>query len=238
MCLAHKKISNLNEYIDKYLSTYSVDSKIINKALLSASESLDTVSSEETIRILIKHHADVNIADSDGKSVLINIVSYAESEDIIKLILDHGADVNHQDDDGWTALMFATHCQQHIPILLKYDADINGAENDGMTPLMIAVQIYDSNIEDLLKYKPNINKQDKYGRTALMYAAWYSINPYYHVSILLENKADFNLKDHNGFSAFNCPFGRKIKYWKVIAMNYKKIIYQNLKSLKDVLEFL
>lgn len=61
----------------------------------------------EIVTSLIAAKADLNQADSQGKTALIYAVFFNKN-DIAKALLDAGADKTKQDSDGKTALDFAT----------------------------------------------------------------------------------------------------------------------------------
>lgn len=63
-------------------------------------------SSEQTIKVLIEHHGDLNLRDNKGRTAVMHAASSCCS-DAIPLLLQNGADPNARDNDGKTALDLA-----------------------------------------------------------------------------------------------------------------------------------
>ncbi len=62
--------------------------------------------SEETVQLLLKHGADANALDDDGKSAMIYAAARAYAP-IAGLLIEAGVDVNRRYGHGLTALMWA-----------------------------------------------------------------------------------------------------------------------------------
>jgi len=63
--------------------------------------------SVEVIRLLLSHHAQTNIFDSNGHTSLHTAAFHDDNLEIIRLLIDHGADVNARMEGGETALSLA-----------------------------------------------------------------------------------------------------------------------------------
>lgn len=61
----------------------------------------------DVIRLLLTHHADTNVFDSDGHTCLHTAAFHDDNIEIIRLLIDHGADVNARIEGGETALSLA-----------------------------------------------------------------------------------------------------------------------------------
>lgn len=79
---------------------------------------------------------DVNVADSSGRTPLIEAVFGGHLE-VIEKLLSLGADVNVRDLDGWTPLMEAASKGRAdlVRLLLAHGADFGARTNNGWTAL-------------------------------------------------------------------------------------------------------
>ena len=213
----------LNEYIEEYLK---VNPDVINwlikdgnwSALMSASRNSMTFSTNETVKILLKYGADVNLQEEKGWTSLMLASRNSNSESsekTVKILLEHDADVNLQNNDGQTALIMAS-CNSNsestegtVKMLLEHNADVNLQNNDGQTALILAS--YNSNskssektVKMLLENNADVNLQNINGHTALMLAVKNSktTSSIGTVRILLENKSDMYIQTKAGHNAF------------------------------------
>lgn len=61
----------------------------------------------DVIRLLLTHHAQTNIVDSNGHTCLHTAAFHDDNLEIIRLLIEHGADVNATTEGGETALSLA-----------------------------------------------------------------------------------------------------------------------------------
>jgi len=170
-----------------------------NEDLLMATKKQDI----EGIWTALKQGANVNTRSKyDGKTPLINSISYKDDPYITKMLLDRGADPNLKDFHGWTPLMHASYNNKKntAKLLLEYGADPNEQNDLGVTALMHVSEKGNTDMAKLLLEhgaKPNLPNDG--GATALMYAVTY--NKPDMVKLLLEHGADVNIKDKEGDTA-------------------------------------
>jgi len=91
---------------------------------------------KEGIEELLRQGVDINVVDTDKRTVLMVAVT---KKDIptVEFLLKKGADVNAQDSGGWTALAFAAqnNSVEIIKHLLKYAPKMDSRDEYGNTPL-------------------------------------------------------------------------------------------------------
>lgn len=61
----------------------------------------------DVIRLLLTHHAQTNMFDSNGHTCLHTAAFHDDNLDIIRLLIEHGADINARVEGGETALSLA-----------------------------------------------------------------------------------------------------------------------------------
>ncbi len=109
------------------------------------------------INILLAHHADPNLPDAKGRT-LLHRLSYVEFsgwghdgpagvDRLLQLLLNNGAMVSAKDRDGRTPLHFALADGRYTlaRILLDNGADANAKDNAGRTPMDLAGQVAGEN---------------------------------------------------------------------------------------------
>ena len=108
------KFKFLEEYIDLYLNKHPETINHKNgkgyTALMMATMNATSLSTKNTVKILLKHHADVNLTDNDGLSALMLAFKYDDTKmsgQSVKLLLEHGSNVNLIDKFGRTVLNYA-----------------------------------------------------------------------------------------------------------------------------------
>lgn len=94
----------------------------------------------ELVDFLIRHGAEVDARDAEGRTILVFVAKMGFFPDMVERLLAHGADVNAQDDAGRTALMYAAlnARQTLMNTLLDTGAAINMEDTGGRTALMYA----------------------------------------------------------------------------------------------------
>ena len=96
----------------------------------------------DTIDVLIKLGADINMTDPDGNTYLLKAVREDYSKEVVQAIINKGGDVNAVNNNYVSALGMA--CQKGqidtIDVLIKLGADINKTDPDGNTYLLKAVR--------------------------------------------------------------------------------------------------
>ena len=216
-----RKYPYLNEYINKYLKIYP--EKVDNKnsdgetSLMLAAENSQYCSSNETVKILLKHGANNNLQDNDGYTALMSAAQFsgaASSIETVKLLLDNNADVNLQDNNGLTALMYAIRnfgvysASGTVKMLLDHNTDVNLQDSDGSTALMYAIYYSQESIKLLLNYGADGNLQDDYNYTALTYAMSYceTCNVKKVVKTLLKYNIDIDIKTRSDNNATTLAF--------------------------------
>lgn len=129
------KCKILEEYINLYLDEHPEELNYKNArgmtALMLAALHSDTISTNNTVEILLKHGANVDIQDNNGKTALMHAAKHVicySSVKTIKLLLAHNANVNLQDITDWTAIMHSlspNNSPTTSKLLLDHGADIN-----------------------------------------------------------------------------------------------------------------
>lgn len=128
----------------------------------------------ETVRLLLKYHADVKARSANGETALHKAaLSWSNNAEVITLLLKAGADVNARDDSGDTPLHEAMSSgnMDTVKALLVKGIDLTVRDQFGRTPLHKAV---DNNhvavVEALLAKGANPALTDKNGNSALFTA--------------------------------------------------------------------
>lgn len=165
--------------------------------MISCSQGLQEITKE-----LIQRGADVNILSTSGNSALIYTCKYGDYE-MSKLLIDNGANVNIQTRLGSSPLMFAS-AKGFMDTKYSFD------END-----YIKIVVY------LIEKGADINCKDTNGNTALIHAC--KFNYLDIVSALLACKADKNLKNNEGKSAYsyaNSHISYLLSLWYIYSGSY------------------
>ena len=130
--------------------------------------------SSDCFKELIDLNIDINHRNVDGRSLLMESISYYKN-DRTKLLLEKEADINIIDNNGDTALILATkeHDSEKVEMLLKFGADTNIKNNKGDTALVLATENGDSKIvEMLLNFKADANIKNNSGNNSLIVAKY------------------------------------------------------------------
>ncbi len=100
LAIQYRRPALLDFFLEKGLSANAIsDGKPLLVIACDASRYLDA-------KTLIKHGADVNLADDQGTTPLI-MASTVNHEDLVRLLLDAGADPNRSDESGYRASDYA-----------------------------------------------------------------------------------------------------------------------------------
>jgi hypothetical protein len=111
-------------------------------------------STTESVELLLKAGATVELPDYDGDTALIIACQNGSRENVINLLLDHAKDVNLANRSGMTALHYAVQrnysnaCIEHF---LKVGADILAGDRSGKMAYDYAKDAGRSDLEGLLK---------------------------------------------------------------------------------------
>jgi ankyrin repeat protein len=165
--------------------------------------------SKRVVELLLAHKADINAQNAQGGTPLHSAVT-GKHGDVVRLLLANQANPNlalneKSQNPGWTPLVTAI-SQDDVPmarLLLENGADPNVLySRSGWTVLMQAVQKGSLElVEALVTAGADVNarSEENTRATALYFAT--SINPTNAaaiVELLLKNKAEVNVADHNG----------------------------------------
>ncbi|HNX77448.1 MAG TPA: ankyrin repeat domain-containing protein [Candidatus Rifleibacterium sp.] len=158
--------------------------------------------STEQIISALENPAQINMRNSQGRTVLMEtIFNYNNDPKIALLLVKAGADVNAIDEDGYTALMYAASKNEPelTRSLIKAGADVNARASNGQTPLMAAVLYGPETVAVLLESGANLEATDEKGFTPLMIAVEKSREE--TVKLLVNAGADVNARSKNGATA-------------------------------------
>ncbi|MGC9367824.1 MAG: ankyrin repeat domain-containing protein, partial [bacterium] len=98
------------------------------------------IEEERVVRVLLENGAEVNIADFEGETPLLE-ASRNNDVEIINLLLDNGAEVNVVNEKGYTPLLISVSYENYdvAELLVNAGADVNVENEDGYTPLIYAI---------------------------------------------------------------------------------------------------
>ena len=154
-------------------------------ALVAASHDLPT------LRILLQHGANPNLADKDGNTPMIDAISAPDALAIVSFLVAHGAKINAQNQAGQTALMVAAGDQNTALMtrLLALGADPNIQDKEGATALFDATTV---------TYSISLNKFIHPGTTKEFIQTPFSPTALEAVRVLLAHGAKMNVRDKKG----------------------------------------
>jgi ankyrin repeat protein len=208
----------LNEYISRHVDIINSKNTKGWTALMLACKNSNRTSSLDTIKILLKYGADVNLQSYNDRTALIYAAgcsNFDSSVETVRLLINNGADVNISGDDGWTALMHASRYSnadedsnlETVRILLDSGSNINLKNLGGFTALRLAIEDTDSGskletVKMLLEYGSDINSKSHDGWTVLMSTCrYFSLNNNLLARLLLEYEPDVNIINAAGWTA-------------------------------------
>ncbi|HON10737.1 MAG TPA: ankyrin repeat domain-containing protein [Chitinispirillaceae bacterium] len=123
-----------------------------------------------SVKKLVNEGADINAADANGRTALIE-AAWGGHNELVKFLIEKKADVNAADNSGYTALMRAAEEGHNTVVanLIKAGANVNcKGKVRGATPLMLAAERGHVKIlEVLIANGANVNEIDLYEETAL-----------------------------------------------------------------------
>jgi len=132
-------------------------------------------SSLETIKILIKHGANVNHVIRGGETPLFAAIR-RNSAEIIKLLIENGANVNHKTDTGDSLIVIAVILNNLEIIKLLLDNGVNFDQQyaiNGVTITPLEIALGCDKLESaklLLEKGADVNQKNAKGNTLLMTA--------------------------------------------------------------------
>ena len=165
--------------------------------------------SENLIKFLIEHNADLKKRTQEGKTALELAALYGNPENI-KLLAQKGDEAEKQN-----ALVDAASSGSvtAVEALLGLGISSDARNANAETPLMMAAQGRHKNIINLLKeHGANINATTDKGKTALMYAAEAVPQNKEVIGILLTAGADINKQDATGNTALIYAADHAVNY--------------------------
>jgi ankyrin repeat protein len=100
------------------------------------------------IKSLIKKGTDVNVADYEGNTALIE-ASYRNNLKIVKYLVENGADVNKVNKNERTSLIYAieNNNKNMVNYLVEHNADVNDQD---IPPLLVAIEVGDLELVKIL----------------------------------------------------------------------------------------
>lgn len=185
----------------------------------------------EIVKKLLGASANANTEDHQGRTALLQAVRDGRYDIVEHLFTTTSLSVDIEDDKGYTALSTAARkgFSEIVAILLKRGRA--GVRGDTIAMVRAAqernfdiVQLLMENMEEV-----DINVVDERGRTAISYAAQFGSDEI--VGLLLDHKADIDIKDKEGYTAAwwakneqHKPVLRALRtYWKATRSQRVKV---------------
>ena len=156
----------------------------------------------EPLKSEIQKGADVNIADSNGFTLLMFAVSVGFTK-ATEILIKAGANVNAVDNIQQSAINYGAEKGQDpcISLLINAGADVNNANIAGVTSLVLAARKGNFNTIDLLlQAGADVNKADMDNVAPLMWAVYYG--EYECCKRLIKSGGSLDIPDNNGKTAF------------------------------------
>ncbi len=183
------------------------DLKAINpNTQADASTLLEENKDTKVLIVFVKNGVNIDTRDKDGKTMLHRAVEQGDTQRI-KNLLKVKSNPNTLAKDGSTPLHSALFIQpektENINLLIKAGAAINAEYGREKNSLLLQIMEKDQNLalaEILIKAGANPNARNAFGDTPLIAAAK-NAKDEKPLEFLLENKADINIKNSQGFSA-------------------------------------
>eukprot|EP00833_Pecoramyces_ruminatium_P004729 jgi/Orpsp1_1/1178761/evm.model.c7180000066639.1 len=157
-----------------------------------------------TIEFLFKLDVDVNVADDQGNTALIEAAKIPQLYSFAKELINRKANINVTNEEGITP--FLNSCtipeSKMFKHLIKKKANIFVTDNNGNNALMFACGFANiDKVRYLVKNGINVNASNNNGNTALMQAV--SAGKTNITKYLIKYNANVNLLNHNGQNALS-----------------------------------
>lgn len=154
----------------------------------------------QSVRTLLKEHADVNAPQADGMSAL-HWAAYHDDVEFAEQFVKNGANVKAENRYGVTPLFLS--CVNGntamVELLLEAGADANATVRGGETALMTAARTgRPGPVKALLSGHADANARERRGQTAVMWAA--ADGHVEVVELLIQAGADFSSPLESGFT--------------------------------------
>lgn len=205
-----REYPELHSYIGSYVDMIDIQNDFGWTALMLASRNSSSESTEETVKILLKFGANVNIQDRNMNTALI-YASFRSNDGstygTVKLLIDYGADPTLVDTNNQNALMLAccysstTSNIDTVKLLLTTNMDVNYVSCGKNVLMLTCLSLY-SNIETiklLLTTNIDIHYQNNEGMNVFMLACLYGNFPL--IRLLLDAGVDVNATNIDGHNA-------------------------------------
>ena len=144
---------------------------------------------------------DVNVADGEGNSPLLNAVKRKHTH-TVQYLLNKNADPNVTNGDGYNCAHMACQCADEdiLYLLTTRNVNVNAREKKGKSPAMIAAENgKDGCIHILASAGANLDQRDKLGNAPLITAAGQGHTN--TVGELILNGASFDVTDNDRYNA-------------------------------------
>eukprot|EP00029_Vermamoeba_vermiformis_P014450 TRINITY_DN956_c0_g1_i1.p1 TRINITY_DN956_c0_g1~~TRINITY_DN956_c0_g1_i1.p1 ORF type:complete len:375 (-),score=52.82 TRINITY_DN956_c0_g1_i1:103-1227(-) len=183
---------------------------------------------KEIVRVLIDHGCSVNTVNNSGWTPLSLAARYGDAE-LFTWLLRAGADSNCPPTSGWQLIhhpfgnvnpevldLFKPNlCKNKDEFKNKFPGEVDPIliynHEDGGAPLIIYSARNGSfeAVQFLVNYGVNVDEADPSGWTALMYTIRYNGGDVRTARLLVENKADVNHREKDGWTPFllACAYG-------------------------------
>ena len=175
LAVIYSKNKNNLIIFEKLLLKINKNEQTINELLLLTIKHINTQSSIDAIKLLIKHGADVNYEGNSNWTSPIYCCLNSENIELIELLLENGADVNMDSGYGYSPL-------------------IHFVKKSSIDNLLEIIKL-------LIRNGSKINYKDEYGETALIKCfkrKYDELIKFNIIKLLLDNKVDIYIKNNEG----------------------------------------
>ena len=191
--------------------------------------------SKEIFQLIVEHpNIDINATDRFA-NVAVDITMLNDDQEIVNILLEHGAEMDESLRYGYEDRIAGgapsdKEKEQSYKVLkkLKEDNIIGPTEQKDLNEMFYKYSKKGDAkrvLELLLSGTINVNMVDSYGNTALMLASDYGHT--HLVKILLNNGADPNIENKNGWTAIDFATGFLLEQ----GLNKKEVLFSQLFSL-------